>query len=90
MGNFFTSDNTDPAIGRPHADDDAYLPQTDQIVRRRRPREEIKLTAKEEEEAREYIHLGPVVLKLCFMIRRLKRARGFPNYSVGDAVRAMH
>ena len=90
MGNYCTSDNADPATGRPHVDDAAYLPQTDQRLRRGRPREEVKLTAEEENEAREYIHLGPVVLKLCLMIRRLKRARGLPNYSIADAVRSMH
>ena len=90
MGNYCTSDNADPATGRPHVDDVAYLPELDQRVRRRRPREEVKLTAEEKEEAREYIHLGPAVLKVCFMIRRLKRARGLPNYSIADAVRAMH
>ena len=90
MGNYCISDKKDPANGRPHLDNDAELPQRDQRVPPTKPWEEAKLTAEEEAEARDYIHLGPVVLKLCFLIRRLKRARGIPNYSLADAVRALH
>ena len=90
MGNYCSSDNKGSDKVRAHLDNDAELPQRDQRVPPTKPREEAKLTAEEESEARDYIHLGPVVLKRCILIRKLKRASGLPNYSLADAVRALH